>query len=207
MLSLDGVPVLACLLQALTDQLDATEKDQVGHNQELQRLSAWRDKVLCLETSLGELAGHSEQNAASPPFGPGTSPELKMRYLSRLFHVVCRPAFDMCRSLKSVLQSDLSLSRCGQPAMMPLLQGLGTGLALLVLSLGIFCFKGKPCSIVFYAPPSGTLSKTSSVWINKRPYYLLHVSCNDWYTVHRFAVITINDSVDFAVVASLHRVK
>lgn len=44
---------------------------------------------------------------------------------------------------KSVLHSDLSLTRCGELGMMPLLQGLGTGLALLVLDLGIFYFEAN----------------------------------------------------------------
>lgn len=136
------------LLQVLTDQLDATEKDQVGHNQERQRLSAWRDKVTGLEAALGELAGHSEKYPASPPSGSTTSPALKLRYLSRRFHMVCNQnstctvlSGSVCRQVSQGLCAGTPVfnPRCGELGVIHLLQALGIELALLVLVMGISC--------------------------------------------------------------------
>ena len=86
------------LLQDLNFQGDGFDRNQTRLTRERQRLSAWRGKVAGLETALENLAGQFEN--APQPSGSATSPALKQKYLSRLFHKVCTKTIDMYSSLR-----------------------------------------------------------------------------------------------------------
>lgn len=82
-------------VQVLTDCIYAIKREEVKLQQELQRLSAWRDRVAYMVTAFAEFAGYYEKHPASmfaclPPTPPVPElPELKLIYLSHEFHEVC----------------------------------------------------------------------------------------------------------------------
>ena len=80
------------LLQVLTDQSDATERDQARLNQELEKISAWGDQLSDLVVALGDLAAYFENYAARRYSGPMSLPQQNLRHISNHFHEVCQAA-------------------------------------------------------------------------------------------------------------------
>ena len=75
-------------LQDLTEQSDATERDQLRLNQELEKFSAWGDQLADLVAALGDLAGYFEQYFARRFSGPIGVTEQNLRVVSDHFHEV-----------------------------------------------------------------------------------------------------------------------
>lgn len=76
-------------LQGLTKQSDATERDQLRLNQELEKISAWGDQLADLVAALKDLADYFDKYAARRSSGPVSPPEQHLRHLSDHFHEVC----------------------------------------------------------------------------------------------------------------------
>ena len=77
------------VLQVLTAQRDAAERDQAKLKQELQKCKDWGDQIAHLVTALADLSQYFEKYAASRPAGLGVSlPEQTLRQLSDHFHQV-----------------------------------------------------------------------------------------------------------------------
>ena len=72
----------------MTEQSEATERDQLRLNEELEKISAWGDQLTDLVAALEELADYFQKYAALPPYGRVSAPGRNLRRLSDHFHEV-----------------------------------------------------------------------------------------------------------------------
>lgn len=136
--------VLLWLLQVLTEQSEATERDQLRLNQELEQISAWGDQLTDLVAALEDLAGYFGKYFARRNSGPVGPAEQQLRHLSDHFHEVPR----LQHACKHVLQH-----LCHRPnwfwtgygvfGVYACFKASALGFDLLVLDLDMFCYSVK----------------------------------------------------------------